>query len=263
MAGPVSPLVLERYELKYTIPYSLVDPISQYVSAFCELDYYSEISPNGFYVINSLYFDTPGFLFYRKKENDAPDRFSLRIRSYGGSPKPPFYFETKEKMREFSRKRRGKVPIDNWQDIFLDPSAITGFDPMEDSHIRHFLNLTNTYNASPVLLTQYSRRAFLSTIDDYARVTFDAKFRFQRETNYNVIPDEQKMVNYDHPEYFKDPGTNVVLELKCERKVPAWIVDLIQYFQLTRGSFSKFESAMIESYGREMEPIAYDRIVAY
>lgn len=248
--GPVSPLVLERYELKYVIPFAMVEPISRYVESFCDMDYYSKISHDGFYVINSLYFESPNYHFMRAKENQT-GRFSLRVRSYGDAPKAPYYFETKQKIADFSKKRRGKVPVENWYDLFLDPSKITGFDPDKDPHIQYFMGLARTYNAHPAILTQYRRRAYLSTVDDYARVTFDRSLRYRAETGYSVHPTEQSMLNYDHPFTFGDPGYNVILELKCERKIPIWMVDLIRRFNLVRRGFSKFEGSMKECYSLE------------
>lgn len=262
MSGPVSPLVLERYELKYLIPMAMVQPISDYVERYCELDYFSQISHDKFYTINSLYFESPSFYFMRAKENQT-GRYSLRVRSYGDEPKAPYYIETKEKIQEFSKKRRGKVPFENWADLFTQPNGIEGFDHTKDPHIMHFLNLTHLHNASPIILTQYRRKAYLSTIDDYARVTFDRHFRYRPETNYDANPNFG-MTSYDHPDTFGESGLNVVLELKCERKIPMWIVDLIRYFQLTRQGFSKFESSMIECYRPHIaESFQFDRIVAY
>lgn len=245
--GPVSPLVLERYELKYLIPFHLVAPISAHVEKYCELDYYSRISPDGFYTINSLYFETPNYHFLRAKENQTA-RFSLRVRSYGDTPQAPYYFETKEKIGDFSKKRRGRVPFENWQDLFLNPEGVKDFDPSADANLAHFLKLVDEYGASPAILTQYRRKAYLSTIDDYARVTFDRSLRYRAETGYDVIPTESTMLNYDHSETFGRPGVNVILELKCERKVPVWLVDLIHRFELVREGFSKFEGSMVECY---------------
>lgn len=245
--GPVSPLVLERYELKYLIPLSMVETISAYVEKYCAMDYYSRISHDGFYTINSLYFETPNYYFLRSKENQT-SRFSLRVRSYGESPKAPYYFETKEKIGDFSKKRRGCVPLENWSDLFLNPSAVKNFDPSSDAHLMHFMKLADEYGASPAILTQYRRRAYLSTVDDYVRVTFDRSLRYRAETGYDVDPREESMLNYDHTDTFGRPGVNVILELKCERKVPVWLVDLIHRFELVREGFSKFEGSMIECY---------------
>ena len=98
---PVSPLNLDRYEIKYVIPMSLVKPISEYVEQFCEMDYYSQISPDNFYVINSLYLDTLSKWVLRKQQNEEYAYSCFRIRSYGYDPKPPYYLESKQKIRAF------------------------------------------------------------------------------------------------------------------------------------------------------------------
>ncbi|MBC7741528.1 MAG: polyphosphate polymerase domain-containing protein [Bdellovibrionaceae bacterium] len=259
--GPISPLLLDRYELKYLIPFSMVEPISRYVEMFCQMDYYSHISHDKFYTINSLYFETPSFFFLRAKENQT-GTFSLRVRSYGETPKAPYFFETKHKIDGFCKKKRGFVPLENWSELFTDPSKPQSFTPTE--HVNSFVALAKTYNAQPTILTQYRRKAYLSTIDDYARVTFDRSMRYCQESNFNVHPIEKKMLNYDHPGTFEHPGMNIVLELKCERKIPVWMVDLIKRFDLTRGAFSKFEGSMLECYSLQgLEEFAHGRVVSY
>ncbi len=259
-AGPVSPLVLERYELKYLIPFAMVEPISKYVEMFCEMDYYSQISPDHFYTINSLYFETLNYYFLRAKENQT-SRFSLRVRAYGDVPKAPYYFEIKQKIGDFSKKRRGYVPIENWGELFTHPEKVQDFDQFKDKNLQHFLCQAQTYGAHPKILTQYRRKAYLSIVDDYARVTFDRSMRYRPESDYSVVPTEESMLNYDHAFTFGDPGMNVVLELKCERKIPVWIVELIKKFNLTRGGFSKFEGSMLECFSLgDLQEFAYGRV---
>ena len=123
--------------------------------------------------------------------------------------------------------------------------------------------MVTTYGAQPTILTQYRRKAYLSTVDDYARVTFDRSMRYREESGYNVHPSEETMLNYDHAASFGAPGANVVLELKCERKIPVWIVDLIKRFDLTRGGFSKFDSSMRECFSIDgQEDFALGRVSA-
>lgn len=257
---PVSPTVVDRYELKYLIPFSMVEPISRYVEMFCEMDYYSQISSDHFYTINSLYFETPNLYFLRAKENQT-GRFSLRVRSYGDQPKAPYYFETKEKIGDFRKKRRGRVPLENWSELFTDPSKSQSFDPTSDQHVQHFMHLVSTYGAAPKILTQYRRKAYLSTVDAYARITFDRSLRYREEERYTVQPSEETMTNYDHTRVFGFPNVNVILELKCERKIPVWMVDMIRRFELVRCGFSKFEGSMRECFSTEgLEDFALGRI---
>ena len=103
-----------------------------------------------------------------------------------------------------------------------------------------FLTLAHAYQATPKVLTQYLRKAYVSDIDDYARVTLDRELRFQEAEGYCMVPDENKMVPLDHEAIF-DVGRNVILELKCyTTQVPLWMIDLIRCFDLRRRSFSKY-----------------------
>jgi hypothetical protein len=257
---PVSPLNLDRYEIKYLIPMAMVQPISEYVEQFCEMDYYSQISPDNFYVINSLYLDTLSKYVLRKQQNVEHAFSCFRIRSYGANPKLPFYVESKQKIGEFCKKRRGKITFENIEDLFTKPNDIPGFDPYADKNVASFLEKHTTLGLEPKILTQYRRKAYLSTCDDYARITFDRDLRFMEETTYNVVPDESRMSHYDQPDAFAwyGSGANVVLELKAERKIPIWMVELVRRFDLTRGNFSKYKNSMIEMQALNNPMFAFD-----
>lgn len=242
-ASGVSPLFFERYELKYPIPYRLVDPISEYVKAYCDMDYYSEISPDSFYKINSLYLDSPMNTFYNNKESTLPHRLNMRIRSYGDEPKKPYYFEVKEKTQDFVKKRRAKVNTDNIESIFEGTYTSEDIELSSKKNLDFFLNHVGLYNVSPKVLTQYRRRAFLSNVEDYVRITFDVDLRCKEENTFNLWPKDREMYSYDSSLIFDD-GSGVesfaILELKCESRVPMWFLDLIRVFELERGAFSKY-----------------------
>jgi hypothetical protein len=257
---PVSPLNLDRYEIKYLIPMAMVKPISEYVEQFCEMDYYSQISHDNFYVINSLYLDTVSKFVLRKQQNQEHAFSCFRIRSYGPSPKPPYYVESKQKIGDFCKKRRGKIPFENIEDLFTKPDEIPGFDPYADKNVACFLEKHTTLGLEPKILTQYRRKAYLSTCDDYARVTFDRDLRFMEEFTYNVKPDESRMSHYDQPDAFDwhGSGANVVLELKAERKIPIWMIELVRRFDLTRGNFSKYKNSMLEMQALNNPMFAFD-----
>ncbi|SLM31696.1 conserved hypothetical protein [Desulfamplus magnetovallimortis] len=76
------PSLLERHELKYLIPASLVDPISDFVSIYCSKDNYSDKTEDGLYDVYSLYFDSPDYLFLRNRMEGSENRFNMRIRTY-------------------------------------------------------------------------------------------------------------------------------------------------------------------------------------
>lgn len=241
--GGVSPLMFERYEIKYLIPYRLVDPISEYVKAYCDMDYYSQISPDSFYTINSLYFDSPVQSFYHNSDGVNPKRFNMRIRSYGDDPKPPYFFEVKEKTADFVKKSRAKVKTADIESVFHGTYKPADVDKSSIKNLEKFLSYAQLYNVQPQVLTQYRRRAFLSNCEDYVRITFDVDLRCKEEHTFNLWPKDREMINYDSSLIFDDGNSTeslAILELKCESRVPLWYLDLIRVFELERGSFSKY-----------------------
>lgn len=238
-----SPLVFDRYELKYVIPAELVEPVSRHISAYCELDPYSASSPDHFYEVNSLYFDTPSFLFLRKKLDGDAERFNMRIRGYGGDE---FFLELKYKSQGFVKKRR-TFARGNVRE-FLEREADNASIP-ERSNLAQFLNAFHTYRAEPKVLTQYRRKAYFSKYDDYARITFDKDLRCMEESDLNLIPNPALMTPYDHEDVFANDGC-VILELKCPQQVPLWFIDIITKFDLTRTGFSKYASSLSDIFQR-------------
>lgn len=248
IAKPVSPLLLQRYELKYLIPMELVEPISKAIETHCVLDHYSEISPDKFYTINSLYFDTMDYKFLMDKKLGAEPSYGFRIRSYGDFPKPPYYVEIKHKQNDFSNKLRALIPGNDWVSVIRTGEIPDGLDPVSRGYLERFLRAVLIHDMEPKILTQYRRKAYLSQIDEYARITFDRDLRFQPEESFNLHPDETRMCHYDNDELYGEEGySGVVLELKAEKKIPLWMIDLIKRFGLVRDSFSKYGSSILET----------------
>ncbi|MGZ3770764.1 MAG: polyphosphate polymerase domain-containing protein, partial [Bdellovibrio sp.] len=245
MSQQISPLNLERYELKYLIPLRLVEPISRFVETYCQMDYYSEMAQDNYYTINSLYLDSPSLYLFRYKETADAFSFNMRVRSYGTGEQPPYFFEIKYKIREFVRKHRTLVADLNWSSILENEVIPDGLTSESKKNLEDFLRVKITYNVAPVILTQYRRKAYISREDSYARVTFDRDLRYQEMKDWQVAPDECLLTHYDHPYIFELPEQNVVLELKCEKKIPTWMIDMIKKFQLVRSSFSKYGNSMI------------------
>ncbi|CAN2041951.1 VTC domain-containing protein [Candidatus Magnetomoraceae bacterium gMMP-15] len=250
------PALLERYELKYLIPISMIEPISDYLSVYCSPDKYSLQSEDGFYKINSLYFDSPHFLFLRNRIQSAENRFNMRIRSYNSQSGNPCFFEIKQKKGGIARKYRGAVSDENWPEMFETPGYETPGSEQDRmindrnlSNVRLFYQTALAYQAEPKVLTTYRRKAWVSDVDDYARATFDRDLCYQEAEGYNLIPNENRMIAYDNATVF-DPDCSVILELKCyASQVPLWILDIISHFDLHRRAFSKYVNSVTEVIG--------------
>jgi VTC domain len=243
------PQQLERYELKFTIPFEQIEPISLFAAAYCSLDRYSVAAESGFYSVHNLYLDSPSFLFLRNRRERVPNRFNMRVRSYGDA-ELPYFLEIKQKLGGVIRKYRAPVHSPDWHCAWSEPgcsAAEEGHSPEQAQNRDLFERLVYSYQVEPKILTQYARKAWVSEIDDYARVTFDTDLRYCERSRWDPTPDEDgAMQHYDLPAVF-DPGCSVVLELKCYASaVPLWMVDLIHTFSLKRRAFSKYMFGIYE-----------------
>ncbi len=246
------PSLLERYELKYLIPFEMIDPISKFASVYCSMDNYSLNSEGGFYRVNSLYLDSPDYIFLRMRLEGLENRINMRVRSYGENPEIPYFLEIKQKTAGVVRKYRASVTRKDWYKAYTEPGIHSNDEEegtKEEINKKRFERMVYTYNAEPKILTQYLRKAWVSDVDDYGRITFDTNLKFRPETEFKPVPDEREMVSSDHALAF-DPGCSVILELKCyTSQVPLWMVDLIRLFNLERRSFSKYLLGISEFMG--------------
>ena len=248
-----SPLpVLERYELKFTVPWQRVDAMCDFISPYCQPDKHSALSGDGFYQVNSLYFDTPEYLFLRNRLNGLENRFNMRVRTYGPKPVLPYFLEVKQKRGDIIRKYRARIKDPDLAKVLDHAVPADGclVSEGEAENAALFRRLAHTYNAQPVLMTSYRRRAFFSECDDYARVTFDVGLRFKPLTEYHPFDVGDDLAPSDVEGIF-DEGASVILELKCySQYVPLWMVDMIRCFDLRRRGFSKYSAGAAQVFQR-------------
>ncbi|MDP8229278.1 MAG: polyphosphate polymerase domain-containing protein [Candidatus Electryoneaceae bacterium] len=247
------PPQIERIEMKFTIPLSLVEPISEFASVYCSPDIYSLSTDDGYYRVNNLYFDSPEYLFVRMRLMSVHKRFNVRVRSYGVDSTMPYFLEIKQKIGQIIKKYRARITDKDWYKVYTEPgfeSNDESDDPLETRNRKLFERMIFSYNASPKVFTRYVRKAFVSDIDDYARVTFDKHLMYRIEDEYNLQPNDGAMASCDYETSF-DPDCSVILELKCyQSMVPLWMIDLIKYFDLRRRSFSKYLTGIREVLGQ-------------
>jgi len=247
------PNKLERYELKYLIPESWIEPISDYLSIYCSLDKYSEKNSDNFYMVYSLYLDSPSLTFLKQRINHVENRFNMRVRTYDNVKCLPCFLEIKQKKSAIMKKFRTMIDDPNWAEYLVNnlPEELAS-----NEVVSLYYRLIHSYNASPKVFTQYRRKAYISDIDDYARATFDIDLQSCPQSEFILSSSYYRMSNYDNELWFT-PGTNVILELKCyTRHVPFWMIDLIRKFNLERKRFSKYVSSIAEAHS--LVPILFN-----
>ena len=155
--------LLERFELKYHIPVEWADRIGAFLAPYCEEDYYSKITPGGFYWITNLYLDSPTWTFLGWKKKQLLDRFNMRIRTYGEHPAQDgtFHFEVKRKIRNICYKSRATIKGINPGEVWhMKPDEWPCKSSKDRMYLKDFLYKTELHGAHPRLLTQYKRRAW-------------------------------------------------------------------------------------------------------
>ena len=247
------PPTIERHELKYAIPWCYLEPLRRFVEIYCELDHHSTLAADNFYLVNSLYLDTRGLEFLRQRIYGKDGRFNMRVRCYGAQGRAPYFLEIKRKSGTSGKKYRSLATADEWPTILQDPTYRLDGDGSDRNfeNKKLFLRMATSYAIEPKLLTQYKRCAYVSTVDEYARVTLDINMKYRNQDHYSFATDHD-MVSYDNETiYARDmySDASVILELKCNiGQVPTWMLDLIATFDLKQQGFSKYMSSFMVSH---------------
>ncbi|MEC9073143.1 MAG: polyphosphate polymerase domain-containing protein, partial [Myxococcota bacterium] len=237
----VSPQLIERREFKYLISPLVAARVREAIKPFCILDPFAARQPTGNYTIRSLYLDTPDFALHRANEQEIRNRFKLRVRSYPGVEGSAVYFEVKRRFLDVIVKERGQAPSD-WGAIL---EGEPGADELKTPACHSFVSLVRSHGCRPTVMVEYEREPHVSTIDDYARVTFDSGIRCQPALGTTLNVEEERWRNVDGREDFHDSRDLLVLELKFTERVPTWLVNIVRRLELDRRAFSK--------YGRSIE----------
>ncbi len=221
-----------RHEYKYVLPQAQIAHVRKNASAICELDAFCQKSPNHRYTITSLYLDSPTLAFHFLKKDRARTRFKLRIRTYAGSDL--VFWEVKRKIGEIIRKTRGRLDHKRWVEQILDPVP----NPAPD--FADFLALRQRHQAQPTLLARYSREAWISPIDDYARITFDAKLEYAATDAWVLDAPASAWRPEDDPPSLGLQSSGEILELKFPEAAPRWMVQIAKGLNLHRVGYSKY-----------------------
>lgn len=195
---------------------------------------------DGTYRIRSLYFDTDRFDLYQANQREQADRFKVRARSYPGKEGPVF-LEVKRRCKDVILKTRGALPAGDWQDALRGRAA-----PMQrlqagaQAAAERFILVVARHHLRPVVLVEYEREAYVSQLDAYARLTFDRKIVVQQHEALDLEASPSRWRPVDHPVQTNTAEPICVLELKFERRPPAWMSALVRRLDLVRSSFSKY-----------------------
>lgn len=263
LINPRFELLLDRHEAKFVLPPGMIPQIRDYIRPYCLPDKNGCGDPPS-YTITTLQLDNPYYSLHYAKEHEALHRFKLRVRTYGTPGDSQVFIEIKRKLRGTIVKSRTRVPFELWNEkLILDITVPDIFKTdAEEVSFLQFKRLVRQLGARPVMLLRYERESYFGHADQYARITFDTRLRYQPTRHWNDWGESGRWRTFDTVAV-QNKGmrqSGVVLELKTLSEAPQWMLDLVKDFELVRTGHCKYSNAVWEDslFSRETYPPAYD-----
>lgn len=85
--------------------------------------------------------------------------------------------------------------------------------------------------ARPQNIVRYEREAFVSEVDEYARVTFDRRICVQPADGWSMQGYANEWTMVDGAWHDNGLDSPVVLEVKCEWRMPNWLQVLLRRYE--------------------------------
>lgn len=226
----------QRFEAKYTMGEPEAHMIRAFIRPFVKPD--KHMGGGTEYPVNSLYLDSPSLRLYWSSVYGEKNRFKLRIRDYGAGANAPVFFEIKRRIDQAIQKQRAAVPKIAIAP-FLSGRGFSGRLPTRlGEHAQHalheFRRLQESLNARPWTCVQYFREAYVSSLQEPVRLTFDRRLSYLPVRKY-----QSHIWDYDN-RYAPARSPEVVMEVKFTDAYPKWLEELIQRFNLVRVSLAKY-----------------------
>lgn len=219
----------ERRELKYVIDHVTAERLLEAIGPFVRPDAHN--GELGFYPVVSLYYDSAGLSAYHDKLDGVAERRKVRVRVYPEVDRELAFLEIKERARRTVRKRRRRAPLGEVL-RFLSSSGREGPREGLDRVGEEALALACGQDLRPKVLTLYNRQAWFGRYEEGLRITFDRNLRC-RKAHAGFAWD------LGRDPFLLSPG-QVVLEVKCNERVPGWVAGAIAGLDLRVQRFSKY-----------------------
>ena len=223
-----------RREFKYLFDRSRMPALRDALRAWCDIDPYA--GADGTYALRSLYLDSPNLRLFHANEREDNVRFKARIRSYTEVPNSPIFAEIKHRYGDVIRKTRTLLPKGDWT-MGLRAGTGCALDP--------FVSRIHQNDLRPMVLVDYRREAWMSRVDEYARVSIDTEIRCQAIHELSLDAQPRRWRAVDNPLLTFTAGSPCIVELKFADYAPDWMIQLTQRLHLIRHSFSKYCYSML------------------
>jgi hypothetical protein len=236
-----------RYEFKYIIDDRTATRIREFVLTYLKPDHFTVGREGIGYAVHSLYLDSKDLTTCQAVLQGAKNRYKLRLRFYDDDPKNPVFFEVKRRVNLVILKKRASVKRERVDRLLAGapprPEDLLKNDKKNWQALLYFCQLRDQIHAVPAAYTSYMREGYERADNNAVRVTFD---RFLRSGRFNGKLSVADIDTWPMPHV-----GGVVLELKFTDRFPEWMHDLVQLFNLTRGSCPKYVKCITLLNGRQ------------
>jgi len=227
-------LHFQRFEFKYLLSWQEFQKIRGQLKRYVSLDGFARNSADGFYEVLSLYYDSPKFYYYNEKIDGVKIRKKIRLRAYraDGALAGNIFFEIKRKCDSVILKDRFLLTEDAYNNFIHHQNfAEPGFAPDKNAQriIEEYEYERCRRSLQPQVLVSYCREPYLGRFNKNFRVTFD----------YNIkAKTSRALLDTSHSRDVLKDG--VVMEVKFNGKLPYYIKDIIERYNLERMAYSKY-----------------------
>ena len=231
-----SPMVFQRYEIKYLLTREQKDAILSAMVPHMEPDSFGRST------IRNLYYDTDNYRLVRRSLERPLYKEKLRVRSYHtAKPDDEVFIELKKKYNSVVFKRRTGIREKDAADYLAGRLPAPNQCQITDE-IDYFRQFYQTL--APRVFLSYEREAFFEKGNSSFRVTFDENILWRTA--------DLSLEAGIYGENILKPG-QTLMELKTAGSIPLWMVDILTGQRIQRTSFSKYGSVYTTMLIREKE----------
>jgi hypothetical protein len=226
-----------RLEYKYLLSLNVIDRLRNDLLRYMEYDEYASRKSHKGYTVRSIYLDSYDFKCYYEKLDGILVRNKFRVRGYDTKEENKnIFLEIKRKHDGFISKDRFPVPVEEFQKNW-SMEDYKGYEHSEDKEA--FTNFSYYYhlrNLDPKVLVIYDREPFQCKFGSSLRITFDKALRSKPVSSFESLFDN---------EYLTESLTNkFIFEVKFFQVLPQWINSVLNKYDLTRISVSKYTTSI-------------------
>lgn len=217
-----------RFELKYLLSSQAANQMILRLNSYMKKDPF--VQGENFYMNRSLYFDTADLKEYREYADGEKRRQKYRMRNYS-LDSPWVNLEVKNKLNRTVWKDKFKGDKSFFMDLIDDPWSFS-----DNSDYKDLAFAFAKYRYQPTVAVIYQRVPLVDALGSDLRITFDYNVRGGRAELFDREPnDSDKRLL---------PSGEVILEIKFNSQMPKWCGKVLNEFQLSPTTFSKYATAV-------------------